>query len=201
MSNTPDNNRLKTDQSTLLNIEIIVDDDVSYVVDEQRLRDGCTAASSFRGFHQGEIGIRVTTDAVIHQINREYLGHDYPTDVISFPYEASKIRIEGELVVSIDTASERAGDLGWPVEHELLLYVIHGTLHLTGMDDLQPDDRQAMRCAERDVMLQLGVGDIVQYAADVAIGEGKSSDQPTSSKLTSRENVSPESPQKSEDLT
>lgn len=200
MSNTPDNNRLKAGQPTLLNIEIIVDEDVTFVVNEQRLRDGCTAASSLRDFDQGEIGIRVTTDAAIHQINREYLGHDYPTDVISFPYAASQPHIEGELVVSVDTASERAGDLGWSFEHELLLYVVHGTLHLTGMDDQQPEDRRAMRSAERDVMLQLGVGDIDQYAADNAVCGAKTGDQPSSYKLGAEDSVSSEKPSGPEDL-
>ena len=172
MSNTPDNNRLNADQPTLLNIEIIVDEDVNYVANEQRLRDACTAATSLRDFHQGEIGIRVTTDAAIHQINRDHLGHDYPTDVISFPYAANRPHIEGELVVSVDTAAERANELGWSVDHELLLYVVHGTLHITGMDDHEPKDRLAMRRAEREVMLQLGVGDIDQYAADGVNSEG-----------------------------
>ena len=166
MSNTPDNNRLDADQPTLLNIEIIVDEDVNYVANKQRLRDACTTATSLRGFHQGEIGIRVTTDVAIHQINRDHLGHDYPTDVISFPYAANEPHIEGELVVSVDTAAERANELGWTVDHELLLYVVHGTLHITGMDDHEPQDRLAMRRAEREVMLRLGVGDIDQYAAD-----------------------------------
>lgn len=166
MSNTPASNRRKAEPTTVLKIEIIVDEDVHCVTNEQRLRDACSAASSFRDFHQGEVGIRVTTDAAIHEINREHLGHDYPTDVISFPYTATPPHIEGELVVSVDTAAERAKELGWSVEHELLLYVVHGTLHITGMDDHDPQDRLAMRCAEREVMLRLGVGDIDQYAAD-----------------------------------
>lgn len=168
VSNTQDNNRLKADEPILLNIEIIVDEDVSYVANEQRLRDACTTALSLRDFDQGEIGIRVTTDAAIHQINRDHLGHDYPTDVISFSYSANSPRIEGELVVSVDTAAERAKDLGWSLEHELLLYVVHGTLHITGMDDHEPQDRLAMRGAERKVMLQLGINNIDQYAADGA---------------------------------
>ena len=109
MSNTPDNNRLDADQPTLLNIEIIVDEDVTYVANEQRLRDACTAATSLRDFHEGEIGIRVTTDAAIHvKSTANILGHDYPTDVISFPYAANPPHIEGELVVSLDTASLNA---------------------------------------------------------------------------------------------
>lgn len=204
VSNTPDNNRLDADQPTLLNIEIIVDEDVSYVVNEQRLRDACTAATATRDFHQGEIGIRVTTDAAIHQINREHLGHDYPTDVISFPYAASPPHIEGELVVSVDTAAERANELGWSLDNELLLYVVHGTLHITGMDDHEPQDRIAMRRAERKVMLQLGVGDIDQYAADSSNSDCANSDdegnEQTSTAPPNRNHSRPADQHLSEDL-
>ena len=205
MSNTPDNNRLNADQPTLLNIEIIVDEDVNYVANEQRLRDACTAATSLRDFHQGEIGIRVTTDAAIHQINRDHLGHDYPTDVISFPYAANRPHIEGELVVSVDTAAERANELGWSVDHELLLYVVHGTLHITGMDDHEPQDRLAMRRAEREVMLELGVGDIDQYAADSAKSDGNGTEAapatlPNSAKLPEHEHTRPTNQPLPEDL-
>ncbi|MDE0866746.1 MAG: rRNA maturation RNase YbeY [Rubripirellula sp.] len=166
MSNTPDNNRLDADQSTLLNIEIIVDENVTCIVDEQRLRQACATAALHRDYYEGEIGIRVTRDAEIHQINRDHLGHDYPTDVISFPYAAASPHIEGELVVSVDTAAERATALGWRFDNELLLYVVHGTLHITGMDDIDKQDRTAMRISERDVMLKLGVKDIDRFAAD-----------------------------------
>ncbi len=186
MSNTPDNNRLNADHPKLLNIEIIVDEDVNYVANKQRLRDACMAATSLRDFHQGEIGIRVTTDAAIHQINREHLGHDYPTDVISFPYAANRPHIEGELVVSVDTASERANELGWSVDHELLLYVVHGTLHIAGMDDHEPQDRLAMRHAEREVMLQLGVSDIDQYAADGAKSDADGTEVAPAKRPTNR---------------
>ena len=205
MSNTPDNNRLNADQPTLLNIEIIVDEDVNYVANEQRLRDACMAATSLRDFHQGEIGIRVTTDASIHQINRDHLGHDYPTDVISFPYAANRPHIEGELVVSVDTAAERANELGWSVDHELLLYVVHGTLHITGMDDHETQDRLAMRRAEREVMLELGVGDIDQYAADSAKSDGNGTEAapatlPNSAKLPEHDHTRPTNQPLPEDL-
>ncbi len=199
MSNTPDNNRLDADQPTLLNIEIIVDEDVTYVANEQKLRDACTAATSLRDFHQGEIGIRVATDAAIHQINREHLGHDYPTDVISFPYAANPPHIEGELVVSVDTASERANDLGWSVDHELLLYVVHGTLHITGMEDHEPEDRLAMRTAERLVMLQLGITEIDQYAADRS-DTNRNNTQATSSTVPADESSDSKKQQLPEDL-
>ena len=163
MSNTLDNSQLDEDS---LRIEILVDQDVESPVAENSLQLAAAQAAAYCGFRRGEIGIRVTNDANIHQINRKHLGHDYPTDVISFTYHADKPSVVGELVVSAETARERAADLGWPDAHELLLYVVHGTLHLTGMDDQDPGDRAQMRAAEQTIMLQIGIDDIIRFGAD-----------------------------------
>ncbi len=149
-----------------LEIEVLIDSSVDPSPDLTSIEQAATSAAQWRGFGTGEIGIRVTDDATIHQINRKHLGHDYPTDVISFGYHADAPRIEGELIVSVDTASRRASELGWNADHELLLYIVHGVLHLTGMDDHSPDDRSAMRMAEEGVMLKLGVSEIVRFSVD-----------------------------------
>ncbi len=161
MSNIPDSSRPEQRQHAQqsadhdsLRIAVIVDETVTTPVDEKKLRQAVAAAAADRGYHRGEIGIRVTDDAGIHQINRDHLGHDYPTDVISFAYHADVPDVEGELVVSVDTAGERASELGWPLAHELSLYVVHGTLHITGMDDHDPSDRAEMREAEQRIMIQ-----------------------------------------------
>ena len=70
------------------------------------------------------------------------------------------------LVVSVDTAAASAKRAGWPTRSELLLYVVHGTLHITGMTDEMETDRAQMRVAERSVMLGLGINDIVRFGAD-----------------------------------
>ncbi len=168
MSNTPDSNRpdnCRPDHDSL-RISIIVDEFVRFPVDEQKLQQAVAAAAADRGYDRGEIDIRITNDTGIQQINRDHLGHDYPTDVISFAYHADKPVVEGELVVSVDTASERANEFGWPVAHELSLYVVHGTLHITGMHDDDPNDRAEMREAEQRIMIQLGIDDIIRFGAD-----------------------------------
>ncbi|EMI15819.1 protein belonging to Uncharacterized protein family UPF0054 [Rhodopirellula maiorica SM1] len=131
-----------------------------------RIRSAVTHASAFRGYSHGEIGVRVTNDAEIRQINARHLDHDYETDVISFAYADEPPTLEGELVVSLETAQRVADRVGWSVENELLLYVVHGTLHIAGMDDLEDDVRQAMRDAECQVMQSLGIKDIVHYGPD-----------------------------------
>ena len=132
----------------------------------ERFEQAVATAAGLRGFDCGELGVRVTNDAGIHVINREHLGHDYPTDVISFCYGCEPPRVEGELVISVDTARERADELGWSIESELILYVVHGTLHITGMDDHDPSDRAAMRRSEQLVMTKLGIHEIDRFGAD-----------------------------------
>lgn len=149
-----------------LDIEALIDSSVDPSTHLDAIKRGAALAAQSRGFSCGEIGIRLTDDATIHQINRKHLGHDYPTDVISFGYHADAPRIDGELIVSVDTARRRASELGWNADHELLLYVVHGVLHLTGMDDHAPNDRREMRAAEVEIMMQLGITAIVKYGAD-----------------------------------
>ena len=80
-------------------------------------------------------------------------------DVISFVFEVDEEagRVEGEIIASADTAARLAPDAQWRTEDELLLYVVHGLLHLAGLDDIEPEDQAEMRAAERDCLLALGV--------------------------------------------
>ena len=103
------------------------------------------------------ISVAVVDDPTIHQLNRQYLDHDYATDVLSFVLERDGDLLEGEVIVSADTAASRAADFGWSAAEELLLYVIHGTLHLVGYDDGSPDERAIMRARERDCLKRLGI--------------------------------------------
>lgn len=124
-----------------------------------QLANAAIAAASVEAFDRGSIGIRICDDASIHPINREFLQHDYPTDVISFPYELKPPMVEGELVASFETAFENASEpsSGLAPREELLLYVVHGTLHLVGHDDQSPAPRGAMRRAETLAMKKIGI--------------------------------------------
>ncbi|MCG8652258.1 MAG: rRNA maturation RNase YbeY [Pirellulales bacterium] len=174
MSNTLDNSRPdRTSAATAPDcpaweVEITVDPAISPAVDDQRLRQAVLAAARHQNFNTGHIGIRVTDDATIQGLNRKHMGHDYPTDVISFGYTCQRPRLEGEMVVSHQTAQQKAADLGWSLECELLLYVIHGTLHITGMDDQQPQRRSQMRQAEHEVLTELGIKNAAVYGADAS---------------------------------
>ncbi|TWT83964.1 Endoribonuclease YbeY [Planctomycetes bacterium CA13] len=168
MSNTLDNNPPNHSSESELSVEVIADDPLPASCSVGRIRVAVQQAAAHRGYRQGEIGVRVTNDVAIREINRRHLDHDYETDVISFAYLAEPPRIEGELVVSIETASRFADQLSWSLEYELLLYVVHGTLHITEMDDQTPRERQEMRVAEREVMRKLGVDVAVQFGPDTS---------------------------------
>jgi len=101
------------------------------------------------GIESAEISIAVVDDPTIAKVHAEFLDDDSPTDVISFVLGSSPGRLEGEVVASADTAIARAPQYGWLPEEELLLYVIHGVLHLVGYDDTTPQKRKSMRRMER----------------------------------------------------
>lgn len=126
-------------------------------VDEARLRDAAETILRDVGVRGGSLSIAIVDDATIHVMNREYLQHDYATDVLSFSLEEDLDEFEGQVVVSAETAIQNASEYGWRAEEELLLYVIHGTLHLAGYRDKTEADRAAMRQAEVQALGNCGV--------------------------------------------
>lgn len=87
--------------------------------------------------------------ATVLALNREYLDHDYHTDVLSFPLGAEdKDVVEGEVYVDLDTAYERHGEFGTSFEEEAKRYVVHGVLHLIGYDDTRPEEKVHLRRLE-----------------------------------------------------
>ena len=101
------------------------------------------------GVTEAEISIACVDDAAIQMLNERFLRHQGPTDVITFPLSAPGTLLVGEIVLSAETAKRVAGELDNDVEREVLLYVIHGLLHLCGYDDHTPAQRRQMRARER----------------------------------------------------
>lgn len=101
------------------------------------------------GVRSGEISVAVIHDAQMHELNRKHLDHDYPTDVLSFVWERADARLDGEIIVSADTAIDRCREFGWSPWQELSLYVIHGALHLVGFRDKSAADQARMRAREQ----------------------------------------------------
>jgi rRNA maturation RNase YbeY len=105
------------------------------------------AVAATYGRKVGEIGYLFVNDEKILEVNNEYLGHDYYTDIITFDYDEGN-QINGDLVISLDTVRSNAKLFGKPYEEELYRVIIHGVLHLCGINDKGPGERELMEAAE-----------------------------------------------------
>ena len=106
----------------------------------------------------GEVGYLFCDDEHILEVNNEYLGHDYYTDIITFDYCEDDV-LNGDLVISLDTVRSNAELFGKPYEEELHRVIIHGILHLCGLNDKGPGEREQMEAAE-DKALKLGMWNV-----------------------------------------
>ena len=140
----------------MLTIELTNQQD-RHTVDSDRLVSAVRQVLAGEGVARAEISIAVVDDATIHQLNVQYLNHDYPTDVLSFVLDKQEGLLDGELVVSADTAATSAAEYGWLLDDELLLYVIHGALHLVGYQDATDPQRMRMRRREDHYLAQHGL--------------------------------------------
>ena len=108
-----------------------------------------------RGVRSAALSLVFVTGRAIRKINREHLGHDYVTDIVTFDLRGrGSVAFEGELVICPAQARRNACAFGEPFEREILRYVAHGILHLLGQDDTTEKERLAMR-KEEDKLLAL----------------------------------------------
>ena len=115
------------------------------------------AVAAQYGRKVGEIGYLFVNDEKILEVNKEYLGHDYYTDIITFDYDEGDV-INGDLVISLDTVRSNALLFGKTYNEELHRVIIHGILHLCGVDDKAPGQREIMEGFENqslDLLEQL----------------------------------------------
>ena len=101
------------------------------------------AGAATHGKRVGALTYIFCDDPYILQTNRQYLQHDYFTDIITFDYSKPQ-RIAGDMVISLDTVRSNAALFGKPYDTELLRVVIHGVLHLCGINDKGPGEREIM---------------------------------------------------------
>lgn len=99
----------------------------------------------------GEIGYMFVSDEKILEVNRQYLGHDYYTDIITFDYDEGDV-LNGDLVISLDTVRTNAEKFGKEYDDELRRVIIHGILHLCGINDKGPGEREIMEAAENKAL-------------------------------------------------
>lgn len=99
----------------------------------------------------GEIGYMFVSDEKILEVNRQYLGHDYYTDIITFDYDEGDV-LNGDLVISLDTVRTNAEKFGKDYDEELHRVIIHGILHLCGINDKGPGEREIMEAHENEAL-------------------------------------------------
>lgn len=109
------------------------------------------AVAASYGRKVGEIGYLFVDDEKILEVNNEYLGHNYYTDIITFDYDEGDV-INGDMVISLDTVRTNAEQFGKEYEEELYRVIIHGILHLCGIDDKGPGEREIMEAAENKAL-------------------------------------------------
>ena len=111
-----------------------------------------------------DITIVLTDDAQLHELNREFLGVDAPTDVLSFPSDEvdpeTGSQYLGDIIISIPRAAQQAQVGGHSLEAEVQLLVVHGTLHLLGHDHAEAEEKARMWAAQAEVMSRLGLSHV-----------------------------------------
>ncbi|MBE7443944.1 MAG: rRNA maturation RNase YbeY [Planctomycetia bacterium] len=105
-----------------------------------------------------ELNIVFIDNKGIKEMNRNFLGHTYATDVLSFAYHEPlrENAVTGEIIVSVEMAAQRAQKCGYSIEGETALYLVHGLLHLFGYDDKQKRDAKKMHQREGELLSGLG---------------------------------------------
>ncbi len=109
------------------------------------------AVAATYGKRVGDIGYMFVNDEKILEVNREYLGHDYYTDIITFDY-CEDDTLNGDLVISLDTVKSNAELFKKDYNEELHRVIIHGVLHLCGINDKGPGEREIMEAAENKAL-------------------------------------------------
>lgn len=142
-------------------IRVSVANPYEFTLDFQALKNAGRTVLEGERVKEAKVTLAFVNNAHIHRLNKQYLNHDEPTDVLTFPYtEPGAKKLEGEVVIGYEIAQEYAADRGHDVGLELILYVVHGCLHLCGFDDRDKESSAEMRAKEREYLTKLGLPDI-----------------------------------------
>ena len=106
------------------------------------------------GREVGNLNYIFCDDNRILEINKEFIGHDYYTDIITFDYSDPKV-VHGDMYISLDTVFTNSKKFNTSYKDELMRVIVHGLLHLCGIDDKGPGERAIMESAENDALFKL----------------------------------------------
>lgn len=131
-------------------------EDVSFQLsNEQAVKNWVLETATKAGYQVEEINYIFCSDEYLLKMNREYLNHDYYTDIITFNNSVQPNEILSDIFISINRVQENADDLGINFHTELLRVIIHGVLHLIGYSDKTEDEQAVMRKKEDACLLSL----------------------------------------------
>lgn len=122
--------------------------------DTQRIENWIVSVARGFGKTVGAVTYIFCNDDKILEVNRKYINHDYYTDIITFDY-SRPMRISGDVFISLDTVRSNAILLGKTYDNELMRVIIHGILHLCGVDDKGPGEREIMERHEDEALALL----------------------------------------------
>lgn len=125
-------------------------------IDQQAVTEWIARVAATYGLRVGDINYIFVDDERILEINREFIGHDYYTDHIGFDYSEGS-RISGDIYISLDTVRTNAEKFGVTYDNELHRVIIHGVLHLCGIEDKEPEQRVEMEAAENEALRQFTI--------------------------------------------
>ena len=125
-------------------------------LDARKVTRWIKAVAAEYGFGVGNINYIFCPDERELEVNKEFLGHDYYTDVITFDYSTAST-LNGDIFISLDTVRSNAEMVGTTFEHELHRILIHGVLHLTGQGDKTPETKAQMTEKEERALLKLKI--------------------------------------------
>ncbi|QDS97852.1 rRNA maturation RNase YbeY [Adhaeretor mobilis] len=162
----------------------IANEQASACIGEQGIKDAVTEVLADSNTASAAISVAIVDDATMRPLNKQFLEHDYTTDVLSFALNDPNEPLQGELIVNAQFAEREALEAGWEATNELLLYVVHGMLHLVGHCDKSPDDAAIMKQAECRVLDALGVQRSKTDARWLVASESKKSKRNSTDSLT-----------------
>ena len=120
-------------------------------LDERKVTRWIKAVAADYGFAVGNINYIFCSDERELEVNRQFLGHDYYTDIITFDYSTPSV-LNGDIFISLDTVRSNAEQLNISFDAELLRILIHGVLHLTGQGDKTPETKAQMTAKEEKAL-------------------------------------------------
>ncbi len=123
-------------------------------LDFDKIRSWIVSVAADHGFEVAKLNYCFCDDPYILETNLKFLQHDYFTDIITFDYSRKNV-ISGDMVISLDTVATNAESIGEAYRRELLRVIIHGVLHLCGIDDKGPGEREIMEAAENSALNML----------------------------------------------